>query len=118
MSLIDAFTEDFVMLIPSTESDGEGGMTTVWTEGDAISAALTLDSSTAAKVAESEGVTDLYTITTTKDITLLFHDVLRRVSDGSVFRVTSDGTDKKTPGPAMLDMRQVSAEKWRLTNDE
>lgn len=57
-----------------------------------------------------EGVKNLYTITTSRDITLIFGDVLRRESDGKLFRITSDGTDKKSPLSATLDMRVVTAE--------
>jgi hypothetical protein len=67
-----------------------------------------------ARVAAVQGVTALYTVTTEKNINLQYHDVFRRASDGKVFRVTSDGDDKKTPASASLNMRQVSAEEWRL----
>lgn len=115
MSLLDNFTEVFIIMNKAKVSDGEGGYTTEWTDGAEIQAAITLDSSTAARVAESEGVTNLYTVTTSKAVTLEFHDVIKRASDGAIFRITSDGTDKKTPNTATLDMRQVSAEKWTLT---
>ena len=101
------------MLDRSTASDGYGGFTSAYTEGAAFKAAITLDSSIQARVAAVQGVTSLYTITTEKAVSLQFHDVLRRVSDGKVFRVTSDGDDKKTPASASLNMRQVSAEEWR-----
>ena len=69
----------------------------------------------AARVAEAEGVTSLYTVTVSKDIALEFHDVIKRKSDGAIFRITSDGTDKKTPNVATIDMRQATAERWTLT---
>ena len=85
-------------------------------------AAIVLDNSTQAKIAAVQGVTALYTVTTRKNINLQYHDVFRRESDGKIFRVTSDGDDKKTPASASLNMRQVSAEEWKLqtgtvTND-
>jgi hypothetical protein len=43
---------------------------------------------------------------------LQYHDVFRRLSDGKIFRVTSDGDDKFTPDTATLNMRQVTAEEW------
>lgn len=115
MSLLDNFTEPFIIMNKAKVSDGEGGYSTEWTEGATIQAALTLDSSTAARVAEAEGVSNLYTITTSKAVSLEFHDVIKREADGAIFRITSDGTDKKTPSSATLDMRQASAEKWTLT---
>ena len=63
-----------------------------------------------ARIAEKQGVTALYTITTRKNVNLQYHDILKRSRDGKLFRVTSDGDDKATPGSAGLNMRQVSAE--------
>ena len=115
MSLIDNYKEEFVFMNKAKVSDGEGGFSVDWAEGAAFEAALTLDSSLAARVAEAEGVSNLYTVTVEKDIALEFHDVIKRQSDGAYFRITSDGTDKHTPNAATLNMRQASAEKWMLT---
>ena len=49
---------------------------------------------------------------------LEYHDVLRRVRDGKVFRVTSDGDDKYTPESATLNMRQVTAEEYILNGND
>ena len=113
MSLLSEAMEPFVIQNKLTAPDGFGGYYSQWTDGKTILAAAVLDTSTQAKIAAAQGVTDLYTITTAKAVTLGFHEVLKRVSDGAVFRVTS--SDKKTPTSAGLDMRQVSAERWELT---
>ena len=115
MSLLTDSMEAFVMMDKTTTPDGYGGFTREWREGASIQAAAVFDSSMQARIAGSQGVTSLYTITTTRSITLEYHDVIKRVSDGKVFRVTSDGDDRKTPPSAYLDMRQVSAEEWSLT---
>lgn len=117
MSLLSEAMEPFVIVNKIKTADGYGGYKTTWSDGAEIQAAVVFDSSLEARVAGVQGVTALYTITTSKSITLEYHDVLRRVSDGKIFRVTSDGDDKKTPASARLDMRQVSAEEWRLNND-
>ena len=49
-------------------------------------------------------------------MTLEYHDVFRRIRDGKIFRVTSDGDDKHTPASANLNMRQVTAEEWSIAN--
>lgn len=116
MSLLSDFTTTCTMMVETSEPDGYGGSITTWTEGEEIKAAITLDSSTQARIAEQQGVKALYTITTDKSINLQFHDVLRR-EDGKIFRVTSDGDDKHTPKSAGLNMRQVSAEEWVLDNE-
>lgn len=115
MSLIDEMTEIFIIMNKSKLPDGEGGYITTWTDGATIKAALTLDASTLAKIAEAQGVSNTYTVTTRKDVLLDFHDVIKRVSDGATFRITSYSTDKKSPAASTLNMAQASAEKWSLT---
>lgn len=118
MSLLSESMETFVMLDKITGPDGYGGITAHWTDGASFTATATFDTSMQARVADQQGVTSLYTITTEKNINLQYHDVLRRASDGKIFRVTSDGDDKKTPSSAKLNMRQVTAEEWELPNEE
>ena len=114
MSLLTDAMEECVLLDKTTTSDGMGGYIRTWTDGAKFKAAVTFDSSMEARVADKQGVTSLYTVTTTKAITLEYHDVFRRESDKKVFRVTSDGDDKYTPESATLNMRVVTAEEWSL----
>ena len=115
MSLLSNAMENCIFLDKTTTSDGYGGFDIVWKEGASFKAAIVLDSSMQARVAEKQGVTALYTVTTSKTINLQYHDVFKRESDGKIFRVTSDGNDKHTPTSATLDMRQVSAEEYTLS---
>lgn len=115
MSLLSDSYEPFVMMDKKSVSDGLGGFTREWTEGAEFKAAATLDNSTTARVGAVQGLTSLYTVTTPKNINLQFHEVFKRVRDDKIFRATSDGDDKATPEKATLDMRQVSAEEWKLT---
>lgn len=113
--LIDAFTEPCVLVEKTRQSDGEGGWVTVWNEGLGFGAAIVMDTTLTARVAEAEGMKAIYTITTPKANKLDFHDVLKRVSDGKYFRVTSDCTDKQTPSVATFSFHQVNAEEWELS---
>ncbi len=115
MSLLSEAMENCIILDKRTTADGYGGYTTSWVNGAPIQAAVVLDSSMQARIAEQQGVKALYTVTTSKAVNLQYHDVFKRVRDGKVFRVTSDGDDKKTPESATINMRQVSAEEWDLT---
>ena len=117
MSLLSEAMTSCTMLDKTTVADGYGGYTATWADGAEFNAAIVLDSSMQARIAEKQGVTALYTVTTTKALNLQYHDVFRRESDGKIFRVTSDGDDKKTPNGAGLNMRQVSAEEWTLTGE-
>lgn len=102
------------MLVKTSGPDGRGGSATQWVDGASFDAAIVYDNSTQAKIARAAGVKELYTITTTKSVNLQFHDVFRRESDDKVFRCTSNGTDKKTPSSASLNMRQVEAEEFTI----
>ncbi len=83
MSLLGEYFEPCVMLDKITHSaDGYGGMDIAWVEGAEFEVAITLDSSMESKLAQKQGVTAVYTVTTEKTINLQFHDVLRRKSDG------------------------------------
>lgn len=117
MSLLSEAMEDCIIINKAIVDDGYGGTITQWTEGAHFNAAIVLNNSMEARIAEQQGVTALYTITTSKALNLQYHDVLKRVSDGKIFRVTSDGDDNKTPMSATLDMRQVSAEEWKIPNE-
>ena len=115
MSLLTEALEDCVLLNKVTVDDGMGGYSRTWTDGAHFPAACVFNSSMEARRADKEGVTSLYTVTTSRAITLEYHDVFRRSRDGKVFRVTSDGDDQYTPASAGLDMRNVTAEEWVLT---
>lgn len=105
------------MIDKRTVSDGYGGYVTEWVDGAEFQGAITLDTSIEARVGEKQGVTALYTVTTSKALNLQYHDVFKRLSDGKIFRVTSDGDDKHTPKSANLNMRQVTAEEFTLPNE-
>ena len=105
------------MMDKRTVPDGYGGYISTWQEGAEFDAAITFDTSMEARTAEKGGVTSLYTVTVIKSLMLEYHDIFKRIRDGKVFRVTSDGDDKFTPASASLNMRQVTAEEWILTGD-
>ena len=112
MSLLDQAMSGVVFLEKVREPDGEGGFRISWNEGAQFNAAITFDTSIQARTAAQQGVKSLYTVTTRKSVLLEYHDVFKRLSDGKIFRVTSDGDDKHTPASASLNMRQVTAEEW------
>lgn len=115
MTLVDTFKEPCVLMEKRRVGDGEGGWTTTWVDGAAFDAAIVRDATLAARVAEKEGVSNVYTVTAGTDARLGFHDVFRRVGDGQVFRVTSNGDDMRTPDRATFSFEQVSAEEWSLS---
>ena len=114
MSLLEDSSYACVMIDRTTSPDGYGGIIDSWSDGAEFTAAIALDTSTAAQTALAMGATGVYTVVTKKTVNLRFHDVFRRKSDGKIFRVVTDGDDKKTPPSAGLNMRVVRAEEWTL----
>lgn len=114
MELFKEFYEPCVLLEKRRVSDGEGGWITQWEDGLEFNAAIIMDNTMTARVAESEGMTSIYTVTTDKNVAFDFHDVFKRVSDGKTFRVTSDPKDRQTPIPSTFEFEQVNAEAWSL----
>lgn len=117
ISLLEDAFEECVILDKTTQKDGYGGVVTTYVDGASIQAAIVFDSSLAARTASVQGVKDLYTVTTRRNVVLQFHDVIRRQKDGKVLRITTDGKDKETPQGAGLDMRVVNAEEFTITNN-
>ena len=117
MSLLSEAMETCVMYDKRMVDDGYGGYRPNYSEGVKFQAAIVMDASIEAQKALSDESVGIYTITTQKNINLQYHDVFKRVEDGKIFRVTSDGDDKKTPNSAGLNMRQVSAQEWKLPNE-
>lgn len=114
MSLLSYAMTACTMLDKTTMPDGYGGYIKTYRDGAQFEAAITFNTSMEARVADAQGVTSLYTVTTSRAMTLEYHDVFRREADKKIFRVTSDGDDQYTPKSATLDMRIVTAEEWRL----
>lgn len=117
MSLIDEFMTDCTILNKIKVSDGEGGTYTKWEDGPKIKAAIVLDNSTLARIAEAQGVTSNYTVTTSRNVELEYPDVIRRDSDGETFQITSK-SEKKSPRISSMDIAQVTARRWEIADDE
>lgn len=114
MSLLSEAMEACNIIDTVTVADGYGGYTNQYRKGADIQCAITFNTSMEARQAEAQGVKSLYTITTDKGVNLQYHQIIRRERDGKVFRITSDGDDKFTPNSAGLNMRQCTAEEFRL----
>lgn len=114
MSLLNQAMTDVVLMDKRREPDGEGGFITNWVESVIFQAAITFDTSMESRIAEKQGVSSRYTVTTNKSAKLDYHDIIKRLSDGKVFRITSDGDDKQTPKSASFQFLQVTAEEYVL----
>lgn len=105
MSLLDEYKESFAFMDKYHTRDAEGNPVVMWTQSEAtFQAALRFE--------------DLYTIVTGREVDLEFNDVVKRLDDGTTFRVTTSGKDNKTPASAGLNMRAVSAKLWAIPDNE
>jgi DNA polymerase III sliding clamp (beta) subunit (PCNA family) len=114
MSLLQQAMTDVVAMEKTRVSDGEGGFIVDWVDGAVFKAAITFDTSMQSRIGEKQGVSSRYTITTHKNARLEYHDVIRRLNDGKIFRVTSDGGEKVTPARATFQTSVVTAEEYTL----
>ncbi len=114
MSLYEAMMTDFRFMEKVRVPDKMGGWNTEWADGEIFKAAIIKDSSLQARIAEKSDVTELYTITTYRKVPLEFHDVVKRLSDGAIFRITSNAKDNASPVFSGIDFHQVNAEAWEL----
>lgn len=115
MRLYETMMEDCTMLDKVSEADGLGGFTSTWIDGATFKAAIVKNNTLEAAIAQKSGVTEVYTVTVNKGTPLAFHDVFKRVSDGAVFRVTSNIKDSESPNVASFAIGNVTAERWELT---
>lgn len=116
MSLYENMMEEFIIMDKKRVSDGEGGFITDWQDGVTIKAVAVQNTTMEAKIAEKQGVTSTWKITTSKKINLEYHDVLKCVRTGQIFRITSKGGEVVSPEVATLDISQVEAEEWELAS--
>lgn len=114
--LIENFMEDCILMDKIRTEDPEGGYSVEYVPSVPIKAAIVKDTSTLQQIAEKQGVTGSYTITTRKNIMLSFPDVIKRVRDGRYFRVTTRGGDKVAPDVSSINLAQVQAEACNITD--
>ena len=114
MTLIESMMEDFVFLNKVKVDDPVGGYKDEYQEGVTFMAAVIKNSTNEAQIAEKNGMKEIFTIVTDKSMVLEFHDVLRRVSDGEIFRITSRAVDSQAPAASTVPIAKVTAERWVL----
>lgn len=114
LNLIESMMEDCVFLNKVKVDDPVGGYKDNYQDGVTFKAAVIKNSTTEAQIAEKNGISEIFTIVTYKSMMLEFHDVLRRASDGEIFRVTSRPVDSQAPAASTVQIAKVTAERWVL----
>ncbi len=107
--LFDQF-EPCIFMVKSKQPDELGGTETVWTEGTRFDAYCRMDAPVQQIIGDKLVEKSTYTIITYENTRLDFRDVIKRVSDGKLFRATSDGDDYKLPSTSTIKLNKVTAE--------
>ena len=117
MNLLQSMMEPCVMMDRSTVNDPQGGFSYVWVEGASFDAFVRKETSPELTIAEAHGVKETFTVVVLKGTLLEYHDVFKRVSDGAVFRLTSNVLDDAAPEVASppVKIAKASCERWELT---
>lgn len=115
--LYDYFMEDCVITAKQSVPDGLGGHNYDWVDSEPFPASIVKNNTMEAKIAEKQGVTEVYTVTVQKGTVIKHNDIIKRLSDGATFRVTSNTKDSESPSVATFGIGLVTAERWDLTND-
>lgn len=114
MNLLDSMKDDCVMMDRTTVADGLGGFTTAWVEGAAFSAVIRKDTAPQQIVAQQQGAAETFTVIVDRTVPLEYHDVFRRLSDGAVFRLTSNTKDAAAPSRSTVPIAKATCERWAL----
>lgn len=116
MNLLESMMEECRILNHIRADDAYGSVVDTWADGAKFDAAIIKNSTIEATIAEKQGIAEIFTVVTRKDFPLEYHDVFRRLSDGQIFRVTSETKDSTAPEASTVKIAKVTAEKWVLPN--
>ena len=114
MSLLTQMMEECLILNHVRTDDDYGGYTDAWTEGAKFMAAIAKNNSPEQLVAEQQGIAEQFTVVVDRSFSLDYHDVFKRKSDNSIFRVTSKTQDSTSHPASTVKIAKVTAERWVL----
>lgn len=85
-----------------------------YSEGAKFQAYLKKDNSPEIRVAEQQGMNELYTVIVLKSTALTRDEVFKRDSDGLTFMCTSSTRDSEAPEMASLPIAKCGAKRWDI----
>ena len=112
-TILQAFFKPCHLLDKTTVTvSGLFGPQEKYVEGAALDAAFLKDNSAEVKVAEANGLKELYTVVVHKPVTLRQGDVLRRDADGLTLRITGNTVDWEAPEMSTVQIAKTTAKVW------
>lgn len=112
MTLLDTMKVPCVMMDRVTVPDGYGSWDYQWTDGAEFEAVIRKDETPTDMIAEKKDANEHYTIIVDSNVHLYFNDVVKRVEDGQMFKITSSTTDKTAPSRSTVKISVAQAERW------
>lgn len=103
------FSEPYARMIRTDTPDGLGGNTARWTEGATIAAAIADVHETIVTLGGGRGVKQQATLYLSREETIAPGEVLRRASDGALFRLTGYGVE--APAEGEIPLQKVPVER-------
>lgn len=114
-TVMDSLMEDFARLIPSEASpDGLGGHDQTWTDGAPFRAFLREERTGETREAQRMIEAPRLLLVVSGDVSLAYHDIVKRQSDGAVFRLLSDTENRRTPAMSAVHIAAAVCERWAL----
>lgn len=107
--------EPYVKMAQTTIEDAGGGYTTGWTDALSFKGFVRKEQAPEIDAAGKTTVKEMLTVVVPSDVVLSYHDVIRRVSDGAIFRLTSNTADDKALAIASIQIAKANCERWVLT---
>ena len=114
MRLLNDYARSYRIMEPTTIADGEGGRSTKWREGTSFTGYLALDRSLAARRAEKEGVTSLYSVLVDQGVLIRYNDYFKDAATGASYRVTSKPEEQESPRSESFSLKYFTAERKEL----
>ena len=110
MAFMD-FTEECVMFVKNTVSDGFGGMKVEFEEYFGFDAAIALAGARESRTGDSETPAARYSVLAEKGLLIKYDDIFRREKNGELLRVTSLTPENAAPHFSRLNLMIFYAER-------
>lgn len=107
--MLEDFFEEIVKIDVTSESDGMGGFEVGYKEGAKFLGAVTLVNTTEVRIADKTEANSIYNIIVKDNVPLQHNDIVKRTSDGRVFRISSLLEDARVPKSSSLKVLKYNA---------
>lgn len=108
---LEDFLEPMCVMNWISKPDGLGSFLWEWEDGVSFDGGIVLNSSTPMQIAQQEGSKGIYRLTTPISMQFEPGDIVKRLRDGAMFKVTSHSVDQKTPESSDVKGSRVTMER-------